>query len=235
MTQIDDVRIRRFLQNESGLDLEHLPTSGIDLYESSARSDSFDNRMRIFRVGNAALATGTPEVIGAIEPLLVKITVWELFSPVGRYALERILDPYPVRLGFDYVLADKSMLHMPKLDSATTPVHLPSLPHDLPNRKQLPHPRPGHDAIEAYGMYCDQKLVATSGFYCRTADVVGVTVSTDDSYRERGFGTAVVAALTKWILEHDAVAHYAALSSNIPSLLLARRLGYGLAWQTLGA
>ena len=51
-------------------------------------------------------------------------------------------------------------------------------------------------------------------------------VGTEESCRGQGFGLAAVSAATKRILEQGEVAVYGAYANNIPSLRIARRLGF---------
>jgi predicted GNAT family acetyltransferase len=53
-----------------------------------------------------------------------------------------------------------------------------------------------------------------------------VGVVTLPAWRGRGAGLAVVSALTAHCLAHGAVLHYQTLRANLPSIAIARRLGY---------
>ena len=67
------------------------------------------------------------------------------------------------------------------------------------------------------------------------SDVATFGVMTEVDYRDQGFGVAVVSAATEWVLNQGAVAWYGAYADNIPSLRIARRLGFQLFLQTIGA
>ena len=194
VSAIIDKRVQRFLEKESGYPTESFPTDGIELRQSSARKDSFNNRLRIFRLGNGAVATGTLQTCRVIESLIASITIWELFSPVGRFLLERALDPYPVWSTFDYFLRDQHALVLPDMPDSCR--KLPSLPDTIPADSDLPYPPLGQESFGAFGIYRSE---------------------------------------TTWVLDRAAIAHYSVYSSNIPSLLLVRKLGFCHHFQTIGA
>jgi len=233
VSAIIDKRVQRFLEKESGYPTESFPTDGIELRQSSARKDSFNNRLRIFRLGNGAVATGTLQTCRVIESLIASITIWELFSPVGRFLLERALDPYPVWSTFDYFLRDQHALVLPDMPDSCR--KLPSLPDTIPADSDLPYPPLGQESFGAFGIYRSEKLVASSAISCRHPGIVQLSVTTDEGFRGKGFGASVVAAATTWVLDRAAIAHYSVYSSNIPSLLLVRKLGFCHHFQTIGA
>ena len=59
-------------------------------------------------------------------------------------------------------------------------------------------------------------------------------VGTEESCRGQGFGAAAVSATTKWILDQGEVAVYEAYADNIPSLRIARRLGFTFLQEEMG-
>ena len=57
---------------------------------------------------------------------------------------------------------------------------------------------------------------------------------TDCRWRGKGYGSAVVSAATAWTLAQGEAPVYAAYANNIPSLRIARRLGFSLLQQSMG-
>jgi len=64
--------------------------------------------------------------------------------------------------------------------------------------------------------------------------VADLAVETDKSCQGDGYGLTAVSAITKWILEQGEIAVYGAYASNIPSLRIARRLGFTTLLQDMG-
>ena len=58
-------------------------------------------------------------------------------------------------------------------------------------------------------------------------------VGADSGCRGRGYGLAAASAATAWILEQGEAPVYAAYANNIPSLRIARRLGFTLLQQSM--
>jgi RimJ/RimL family protein N-acetyltransferase len=63
--------------------------------------------------------------------------------------------------------------------------------------------------------------------------VASYGVGTDPACRSRGYGLTVVSAATRWILDQDQIAVYGAYANNIPSLRIARRLGFAFVQQKM--
>lgn len=57
----------------------------------------------------------------------------------------------------------------------------------------------------------------------------------DEQYRLGALAASVVAFAARWILQKGAVAYYGVEVDNIPSVRIARRLGYNPTWQTICA
>lgn len=58
------------------------------------------------------------------------------------------------------------------------------------------------------------------------AEIASIGVITHPAARGRGYGRAVVSALTAWALERGLTPHYQTLRANTPSVAIARALGY---------
>jgi RimJ/RimL family protein N-acetyltransferase len=60
-----------------------------------------------------------------------------------------------------------------------------------------------------------------------------VGILTHPAYRGRGYGTAVVSAMTTYGLTAGALVQYRALAANVASVAIAQALGFGRFGQTL--
>lgn len=231
-----DDRVRLFLEKDSGFALTSFPTHSLEIRQSAARTDEPGNRMKIYRLGNAALATGIPRAVSAVEPVIQSLDILELFSPVGLAELRRALGPEDAESlsnGFDYTMTNRTSLRLPNL--SPMPEQLPELSDESPGQAELLAPMPRQKAVGAFAICRDGRKASTSGIVWRCPGFVEIVVSTEEPYRGRGYALAVVAAAAQWILERGAVAHYGAITTNVPSLRIARRLGFTLTWQTIGA
>ncbi|MDY7011261.1 MAG: GNAT family N-acetyltransferase [Planctomycetota bacterium] len=231
-----DDRVRLFLEKDSGFALASFPTHGIEIRQSPARTDEPNNRVKIYRLGNAALATGIPRAVYAIEPVIRSLDILELFSLIGLAELRRALGPEDAETlsnGFDYTMTGLSDLRLPKL--SPMPARLLELSDVPPEEAELSAPMPQQKAVGAFAIYQDGRKASGSGIIWRSPALIEIVVSTEQEYRGRGYALAVVAVAAQWILNRGAVAHYGAFTTNIPSLRIARRLGFTLAWQTIGA
>jgi GNAT superfamily N-acetyltransferase len=81
-----------------------------------------------------------------------------------------------------------------------------------------------HDLL--FGRFHGPVLVAAGT--CRRAGegVLDIGIVTHPSYRGHGYGRAVVSAMTAYGLAHGHVMRYRTLQANVPSLRIARALGY---------
>jgi len=64
--------------------------------------------------------------------------------------------------------------------------------------------------------------------------VADLAVETDKSCQRMGYGLTAVSAITKWILKQGEIAVYGAHAGNVPSLRIARRLGFTPLLQEMG-
>lgn len=85
--------------------------------------------------------------------------------------------------------------------------------------------QPDHDPIFVLSDK-DGALQAAASLTRDGAGLVSVGVITHPAARGRGYGRAVVSALTAWALGHGEAIHYQTLRANIPSVAIARALGY---------
>ena len=65
-------------------------------------------------------------------------------------------------------------------------------------------------------------------------DYVALGVVTNEPFRDRSYGLAVVSAATQYILDQG-VAGYGAFCDNVVSLRLAHRLGFRFTFETITA
>ncbi len=77
-----------------------------------------------------------------------------------------------------------------------------------------------------FGCFHGPLLVAAGT--CRSGDegVLDIGILTHPVYRGHGYGRAVVSAMTAYGLAHGRVMRYRTLQANVPSLRIARALGY---------
>jgi len=250
-----DERVRFYLERELGFSLDSFPRSGLDLRESPTRTDERENRLSIIRLGNGALATAIPRLIAALSPTLASLTLDELFSPVGLAELRRALPPEDAESlahGSDYVLTDARDFRPAKTPHATIPLTKNDLPpeqFDLRmSERRPPAEAQQDDFIWAFACrHDDDNAEATElapfGPRCasiaiviwKSPDLAGYGLWTEEAYRGRGYALAVVTAATEYVLQQGAAATYGALTTNLPSLRIARRLGFTPAWQTIWA
>jgi len=248
-----DRRIRSYLEDKVGFPLATFPRTGVEVRESPKRTDERGNRLLIVRIADGVLATGIPRIVAAIAPVLRSMTISELFSPLGQAELGRAMEPGgigPFALGFDYALADQQDFRPVK--TRHTPVALtrkdiPPEQLQLRMSERRPHVEAKQeDFVWAFACYHDDAdatatELAPFGPRCasiaviiwKAPDLAGFGVGTEEAFRGRGYALAAVSAATRFVLEQGAVAQYGAYATNVPSLRIARRLGYGLAWQTI--
>ena len=248
-----DPRVQSYLEGRMGLPLAAFPRASMGVRESPKRTDEHGNRLFIVRIADGALATGIPRIVAAIAPVLRSMTISELFSPLGQAELGRAMEPggiAPLALGFDYTLAGQRDFRPVK--TRHTPVALtrkdiPPEQLQLRMSERRPHVEAKQeDFVWAFACYHDDAdatatELAPFGPRCasiaviiwKAPDLAEFGVGTEEGFRGRGYGLAAVSAATKFVLEQGAVAWYGAYATNVPSLRIARRLGYGLAWQTI--
>jgi RimJ/RimL family protein N-acetyltransferase len=250
-----DHRVRSHLESHLGFTLASFPSSGIEVRESSQRTDERESRLSIIGIGMAALATGIPRIVASVSPVVQSMTTRELFSPLGLAELRRAMEPEDAESlahGLDYVLT--SIRDLRPAETAHAAVALTK--KDIPREQyemRLSERRPPNEAGEqdfiwAFACRHDDENaeapeLALFGPRCasiaiviwKTRDLAAYGVWAEEGYRRRGYALAAVSAATRFVLEKGAVAAYGAHVTNIPSLRIARRLGYTFGWQTIWA
>lgn len=237
MTPIDE-RVRFFMERRMGIDPASFPRGGTAVRLSWRRKDIPWKRLSIVRIGDGAVATTIPRLIRAVAPLSVRLSAAELFSSDGLCELHKALLPHGIkdlREGYHFTAADKRRLEAHAC--AEPPVKV--LENDGPPSNGLsPYPRllpPVHHFVAAFAVCRDHRRVARAGIRWHSSDLIEIGVESDEAYRRRGFGTAVVAAAARWVLDQGAVVYYRVFPSNVPSVRIARRLGFDLTWQEIYA
>jgi RimJ/RimL family protein N-acetyltransferase len=251
-----DDRVRRYLESKAGVSLSALPIDGIAVRESPKRTDERGNRVAAQRVAgwNGILVTVKPGTADAITRAVRQMTSCEIFSPLGRAELCRALglsdEPPPqyYLYGFVYVLTSIEDFCPAQTTLRATPLKKKDIPREqfgmrMSQRRQPP----AEDFIWAFACYRDDPAfqateLAPFGAQCasiaiamwKDGPVVEYGVETEESCRGQGFGLAAVSATTKWTLEQGEVAMYGAYANNIPSLRIARRLGFTFLNQEMG-
>ncbi len=252
-----DPRIEKRLVDESGLPLAAFPARRVIIQESAKRTDEPNNRLVVQRISkrDGVLITAIPRVVAAIRPVLQSMTTWEIFSPLGINELRRALGPrdaesLPQTYGFDYVLTNQKDFRPVRTGHVAVPLRKKDIPPEQFDLRMSERRKPiPEDFIWAFACYHnDPDATPTElgpfGPLCASIavviwkagpDIASYGVGTEEAYRGQGYGLAAVSAATKWMLEQGAVAWYGAYASNVPSLRLARKLGFKLIQQTIGA
>jgi len=252
-----DDRVRKRLEDDAGFPIKAFPDHGVCVRVSGARTDEPKNRLLAQRVPekNGVLVTGIPRVVKAVSTCLRSMTSGELFSPLGLAETRRALSAADAEsldetYGFDYMLAEQECFRPAKIRHKTVAlrrVDIPSEQFDL--RMVERRPSETDDFIWAFACYHDDPNapateLAPFGPRCASIaiviwkggeDIATYGVGTEEALRGQGYGLAAVSAATQWILAQGAVAWYGAYADNIPSLRIARRLGFSLVCQTFGA
>lgn len=219
-----------YLETDLGFPLHSMPPKGVEVRASPRRRDQEDARMLIVRIDQGALATGIPRVITTITPVVHQLGIWELFSPFGLAELSRALASEHIEVkggGFHYTLTDKQYCPLQTLSEKPIKLLLEGM---LPEKELFDKKR-----FDAFAIYQEGRQAALSQVSWKTEKFIEISVETHEAFRQRGYGLAVVAAAVEWILAQGAVAHYATLPSNIPSVRIARKLGFTLTWQEIYA
>lgn len=81
-----------------------------------------------------------------------------------------------------------------------------------------------HPAI--FGAFADDQLVASASLIDQGAQISDVGVLVHRDFRRKGFGRAVVSAVSQWGLENDRIVQYWRLCSNSGSARIADALGF---------
>ena len=195
-----------------------------------------------------------PGSVDRITHAVRQMTACEIFSPLGGAELCRALglsdEPPPqyCLYGFDYVLSGVEDFCPAQTTLTATPLRKKDIPREqfemrMSERRQPP----AEDFTWAFACYRDDLTfrateLAPFGAQCasiaiaiwKDGPVATYGVGTEESCRGQGFGVAAVSATTKWILEQGEVAVYGAYANNIPSLRIARRLGFVFLQQKMG-
>ena len=252
-----DRRIRSRIESDSGLPIEAFPPEGIALSKSPRRTDEPGNRLLIQRIAssNAVLMTAVPWVLELITSAVGSMSPSEIFSPLGVQELRRALptgvtQTLPETYGCDYVLIDQSLFRPAATRHTPLALGRKDIPPEQIELRISERRKPvADDFVWAFACYHnDPDAPATElapfGPRCASiaiviwgdgSDIATLGVGTEVGYRGQGFAVAVVSAATEWILNQGAVAWYGAYADNIPSLRIARRLGFQLFSQTIGA
>ncbi len=250
-----DDRVRRYLEGKAGVSLSIPPIDGIAVRESPRRTGEPGNRVVAQWVAgsNGVLVTVMPGTADAVTRAVGQMRFCELFSPLGRAELCRALglidEPPPqyYLYGFEYVLTSLADFCPAGTTSMATPLRKKDVPPEqfemrMSERRQPP----AEDFVWAFACYRDDpafqatelapfgaKRASIAIVIWRDGPVATFGVGTEESCRGQGCGLAAVSATTKWILEQGEVAVYGAYADNIPSLRIARRLGFTLLQQEM--
>ena len=252
-----DIRVRKRLENDAGFPIEAFPDHGICVRVSTARTDEPKSRFFAQRVRekDGVLVTGIPRIVKAVSPCLRAMTSRELFSPLGLEETRRTLsaadgESLDDTYGFDYVLPRHECFHPAATQHKTVALRRADIPTEqFEMRMAERRPSETDDFVWAFACYHDDPNVPAAhlslfGPRCASIAVIiwkgeenvaSFGVGTEEALRGRGLGLAAVSAATQWILDQGAVAWYGAYADNIPSLRIARRLGFSLVCQTFGA
>ena len=224
-----DDRVRDYLEETLGLPLEDLPEGRIPILEFSDRCTSTSkfgsvqkNRLLIRRIGSRVIALATPEIIDVVRAVINGLHAWELFSTLGVAELDRALRP----IGHE---ALGGALRYTLSETDYTGGRSAMGPH--PEKLLVSdHPPTGgrFDAeyLDAFGVVEDGKHVSKAHIRWKTKEFIEVAVHTDEPYRKRGYGRAVVTAATDWLLSQGAAGLYPVTPDNLPSCRIARSLGF---------
>lgn len=94
------------------------------------------------------------------------------------------------------------------------------------SQKELEHSGIKFDRPPILGCFLKDEIVAVAGYEIWGKRIAHVGVITHPSYRGRGYGKAVVSAITEYGLSKGLIMQYRTLQSNMPSVVIARSLGY---------
>jgi GNAT superfamily N-acetyltransferase len=90
---------------------------------------------------------------------------------------------------------------------------------------QWEHGGPG-EASTCVGLFRGSTLAALASFELWGTRIAHISVITHPAFRSCGLGKAAVAALARLALERNLVAQYRTLAANLPSMAIARGLGF---------
>ena len=183
-----------------------------------------------------AIISAPPEWVAAAQAAVAGQTIGALRDPALWHAalgalIERIIGPSYQ----GYV--DASTFRPPPSQSSGRPMPYVRriAPADLPALERLIASCPPQDWADSaiqpdhspiFVLEQSGELVAAASAPDDGAGVVSVGVITHPAWRGRGYGAAVVAALTADRLADGAILHYQTLGANRASVAVARALGY---------
>ena len=250
-----DDRVRRYLESKAGVSLSALAGSGIAVRESTKRTAERGNRILVQRVvgENGLLVTVVPGSVDAVVCAVRRMVPDEIFSPLGRAELCRALrgsedafGPYYL-YGFDYILTRLEDFCPARTKHTVVPLTTKDIPREQFERRMSERRQPvSEDDIWAFACYRDAPGFQSTdlrlfGAQCASIAIViwqdgpvaTYGVGTEEACRGQGYALAAVSAATKWLLDQGEVAVYGAYADNIPSLRLARRLGFAFLHQEM--
>jgi len=252
-----DYRIFKQIEDAAGFPLQTFPDEGICVRVSVARTDEPKNRLLAQQVAghNGVLVTGIPRVVSAVSGYTASMTSRKLFSPLGLAEIKRLLSPDDAECldetyGFDFVLNEHERFRPAVSRYEVFPLKRKDIPpkqYDL--RIAERRPSETDDFVWAFACYHNEpNITATElapfGPYCASIavviwngneDIATFGIGTEELLRRQGYALAAVSAATQWILDQKAVAWYGAYANNIPSLRIARRLGFTMVHQSFRA
>ena len=251
-----DDRVRRYLESKAGISLCASRGNAVTVRESPKRTNEPGNRVLVQRLAGSdgLLVTVVPGSVDAIAHVVRSMTPCEIFSPLGRAELCRALGVNGRAPGREYIYGFESVLtNLEDFCSAetrhtVTPLTKQDIPAEQFGLRMSERRKPVSDEfIWAFACYRNAPEfraaeLAPFGAQCASIAIViwkdgpvaTYGVGTEEGLRGQGYGLAAVSAATKWILEQGEVTVYGAYANNIPSLRIARRLGFALLQQEMG-
>jgi RimJ/RimL family protein N-acetyltransferase len=252
-----DLRIIQRIERTSGLPFGEFPEQGVLLRCSEARTDESKNRLLVERVTgkDGVLVTGIPNIIDSIKDSVESMTDRELFSPLGIAELSRLLSPGDVEsldktYYYSYAIVNREEFKPVELRHAVKELKKRDLPPEqyelrLGERRTFEKDdftwafacyddSPGFKATElaVFGKNCAAISVV---FWEDKDDIAGFGVYTEEPFRGQGYALDTVSAATRWVLDQGGIVWYGVFADNIPSIRIARHLGYSLVYQSFGA
>ena len=79
---------------------------------------------------------------------------------------------------------------------------------------------------EMAGVFKGHELAALASYQIWGQQIAHISIVTHPDFRRRGYATAAVGSLTQTVLERTLVPQYRTLEGNVPSMAVARRLGF---------
>lgn len=252
-----DYRIRKRIEDGAGFSLETFPNEGVCIRVSDVHTDEPKNRLQSQQVAgkNGVLITGIPRIVRAVSDCVQSMTSWELFSSLGIEEIKRVLAPADAEYldetyGLDFILAEHERFRPAGLEHKVVTFGKEAIPSEQYDQRMAERrSSETDDFVWAFACYHDDPSVPTNdlapyGPRCASIavvmwnggeDIATLGVKTEEALQGQGYGLAVVSAATQWILNQGAVALYGVYADNIPSLRIARRLGFSVISRQFGA